>query len=138
MWRILWLALFLAVGCAPRPLTPQDLQARQFQTLPDKAVIYIVRPDPDFSRDPTPITLGDYAQVTTYPGTYYRWEVDPGVHRIEGFGGDSGRFSLRAEAGRLYFVEQRVSAFFRFNQSLFALLAEPHGRAAVLRAELVP
>jgi len=137
MWRVLWVALLLA-GCAPLPPTPQDLQAKRFETLPDKGVIYVVRPLPDFANDPTPVTLGDHAQITTYPGTYYRWEVEPGVHRIEGFGGDSGRIAVRAEAGRLYFVEQRVSLFFRFHQSYFALIPEPHGRAAVSRAELVP
>jgi hypothetical protein len=137
MWRVLWVALLLA-GCAQLPPTPQDLQAKRFETLPDKGVIYVVRPLPDFSNDPTPVILGDHAQITTYPGTYYRWEVEPGVHRIEGFGGDNGRIAVRAEAGRLYFVEQRVSQFFRFHQSYFILIPEPHGRAAVNRAELVP
>ena len=139
MWRGWVLAVFLLAGCyAPLPLTPADIQAKRFETLPDKGVIYVVRPLPDFSNDPTPITLGDHAQITTYPGTYYRWEVEPGVHRIEGFGGDNGRIAVRAEAGRLYFVEQRVSALFRNPQSFFTLIPEPHGRAAVSRAELVP
>jgi hypothetical protein len=139
MGRGLLLAVLLLAGCAaPLPPTPQDLQAKRFETLPDKGVIYVVRPLPDFSDDPTPITLGDFAQITTYPGTYYRWEVEPGVHRIDGFGVDNGRIAVRAEAGRLYFVEQRVSSFFRNPQSFFALIPEPHGRAAVSRAELVP
>jgi hypothetical protein len=60
------------------------------------------------------------------------------VHRIDGFGVDNGRIAVRAEAGRLYFVEQRVSTLFRNPQSFFTLIPEPHGRAAVNRAELVP
>ena len=141
MWRGLLLSLLLLVlaGCiSPLPPTPQDLQAKRFETLPDKGVIYVVRPLPDFSEYPTPVTLGDFAQITTYPGTYYRWEVEPGLHRIDGFGVDNGRIAVRVEAGRLYFVEQRVSAMFRNPQSLFTLIPEPHGRAAVNRAEIIP
>jgi hypothetical protein len=139
MWRGLLLSLFLLAGCiTPLPPTPRDLQAKRFETLPDKGVIYVVRPLPDFSDEPTPITLGDFAQITTYPGTYYRWEVEPGVQRIDGFGVDNGRIAVRVEAGRLYFVEQRVSSLFRNPQSFFALIPEPHGRAAVSSAELVP
>jgi hypothetical protein len=139
MWRGWWMAVLMLAGCVtPLPPTPQDLQAKRFETLPDKAVIYIVRNLPDFSNAPISITVGDTAMITTHPGTYYRWEVPPGLHRIEGFGPDTGRFALQAEAGRLYFVEQRVSSFFRFEQSFFALIPEPHGRAAVSRAELIP
>ena len=138
MWRVLLLVSLLLAGCiTPLPPTPQDLQAKRFETLPDKGVIYVIRPLPDFSNDPVPITLGDHEQITTYPGTYYRWEVEPGVHRIDGFGADNGRIAVRAEAGQLYFVQQRVSTFFRNPQSYFALVPEPHGRAAVNRAELV-
>lgn len=70
-------------------------------------------------------------------GTFYRWEAEPGQRLIEGYAGHMGRISFPTEPGRLYFVQQRVSAFMRFGQSYFALIPEPHGRAAVRRAELV-
>jgi hypothetical protein len=137
MWRGVLLLVLLLTGCAPRPLTPADLQARKFEAMPDKAVIYIVRDDPDLSREPATITLDDTATITTHPGTYYRWEAEPGQRRIEGFAGHVGWISFPAEAGRLYFVHQRVSELLRFGQSFFALLPEPHGRAAVIRAEMI-
>jgi hypothetical protein len=139
MWRGLLLVPFLVAGCiTPLPPTPQDLQAKKFEAVPGKAVIYIVRRDPDLSNAPATISLDDVATITTYPGTYYRWEAEPGPRLIQGFAGHMGRFSFPAEAGRLYFVEQRVSGFMRFGESFFALIPEPHGRAAVSRAELVP
>ena len=64
-------------GCAQLPPSPADIQAKKFEALPDRAVIYIARNDPDFSRDGATLLLDDTTTVTTYPGTYYRWEVAP-------------------------------------------------------------
>lgn len=136
MWRYLFLA-FLLAGCAQLPPSPQDLQAKKFEAVPDKGVIYVVRDHPDFSDAAATIYLGDAAMITTYAGTYYRWEVAPGTHRISGFGGDTGAIALRVEAGRLYYVQQRVSIFFRFAQSYYQVVPEPYGRAAVMRAVLL-
>ena len=75
------IAIFLA-GCTQLPLTPADIQARKFEAVPGKAVVYIVRDSPDFIDAPATIWLGDESTVTIYPGTYYRWETAPGANRI--------------------------------------------------------
>lgn len=136
-WRGIVIAALLA-GCAQLPLTPRDLQARKFETVPRKAVIYIVRDQPDFADAPATIWLGEQATVTTYPGTYYRWEVEPGIQRIAGFGADGGAISLRTQPGGIYFVQQRLSPFPFANQSHFQLVSEPQGRSVVMRSVLVP
>ena len=137
MWRTLLLVVVLA-GCVQLPPTPQDLQAKKFEAVPDKAVVYLVRDYPDFSDVAATIFLGDESgMITTYAGTYYRWEAAPGTHRISGFAGDMGAIVLRVEAGRIYYVLQRVSPFFRFAQSYYQLVPEPQGRAAVMRAVLL-
>jgi hypothetical protein len=137
MRRTLFLAVLFLAGCAQLPLTPADLQARNFEPVPGKSVVYVVRDDPDFSREPAAITLDDATTLTTYPGSYYRWEAAPGQHLIQGFAGHAGRIVFPTEAGRVYFVQQRVSAFFPFGESFFALVPEPHARAIVARSVLV-
>src|SRR5882672_5195579 len=137
MWRALLLVSLLLAGCVQLPPTPQDLQAKQFEALPDRAVIYVVRDYPDLISAGATLNLGDTGMITTYPGTYYRWEVPPGAHRISGYAGDSGSITVAAEAGRIYFVQQRLAPFMPFPQSQFFLIAEPYGRAAVQRAVLV-
>ena len=137
MWRVLSVVLILLAGCVQLPLTPQDIQAKRFEAVPDRAVIYLVRDYPDFSDAATTVYLGDAATITTYAGTYYRWEAAPGTYRISGFGPDTGAIVLRVEAGRIYYVQQSVSIFFRFVQSYYQLVAEPQGRAAVMRAVLL-
>lgn len=136
IWRVLLIAVLLA-GCAQLPPTPQDIQAKKFETVPDKAVIYLVRDHPDFSDRAATIWLGDAAMITTYPGTYFRWEVAPGTHRITGYGADIGTITLHAEASRIYYVQQQLSPFLRYPQSYFYLVSEPYGRSAVMRAVLV-
>jgi hypothetical protein len=69
-------------GCAQLPPTAQDVAAKQFQPLPDKAVIYIVRPLVDGNVS-GPLSIPGGA-ISTHPGTYFRWEGPPGTHRITG------------------------------------------------------
>ncbi|OGA24972.1 MAG: hypothetical protein A3I02_14590 [Betaproteobacteria bacterium RIFCSPLOWO2_02_FULL_67_26] len=134
--RLLFLTVLLA-GCVQLPPSPQDLQAKKFEAVPDKAVIYLVRDYPDHSERAATIWLGDATMITTYAGTYYRWEVAPGAHRITGYGADTGSITLRAEPGRLYFVQQRIAPLGRFAQSYFQVVSEPQGRTAVMRAVLL-
>ena len=103
MKRMLITALLLA-GCAQLPPSPQDIQAKKFQATPDKAVIYVVRTPMD-SWEPSSLSLGN-AQITTHRGTYYRWEVAPGTHRVTGFGVES--VTLTTTPGRIYFLEHTV------------------------------
>jgi len=98
------LLTFFVSSCAQLPPTPQDIQAKKFETVPDKAVIYVVRPRVDGPVDgPLSFTGG---MISTHPGTYYRWEAAPGAQRIEGTGATSVAITLQAEAGKLYFIEQ--------------------------------
>lgn len=129
-------ALSLA-ACVQLPPTPQDLQAKKFEAVPDKAVIYLVRDYPDFSDHAAPVWLGDKIMITTHPGMYYRWEAPPGAHRITGAFADIGTITLQTEPGRIYFVRQQLSPFLRFPQSYFYVVSEPQGRAAVMRGVLL-
>jgi len=137
MWRVLLIALTLALaGCQQLPPTPEDLQAKKFEAVPDKAVIYVVRDSQDFSNVQAQISIGDKLLLKTYPGTYYRWEVPAGKHTITGYAEDIGTITVQVERGRIYFVQQRVSGM-RMPSSRFYLVSEPEGRAAVMRAVLL-
>lgn len=124
-------------GCTQLPPSPADIQAKKFEILPDRAVIYIARSDPDFSRDGATLLLDDTVTITTYPGTYYRWEVAPGAHRIEGFAADAGRMTISVEAGKIYFVQQSYLPGPFTPRSSFSPVTASRGRALVTRGELV-
>lgn len=138
MLRILWVLVLVFAGCAQLPPSPQEIEAKRFESAPGKAVIYLVRDDPDFSDVGAAVMLDDRLMGTTYPGTFFRWVVEPGPHQIRGFAGDAGSYSLATGPDSMYFVQQRVARFFPTPsaQSYFQLVPDPHGRAAVLRSVL--
>jgi hypothetical protein len=133
---LIGLALVLA-GCQQIPLTPQDIQARKFETVPDKGVIYLVRDNPDFSEAGAAVDLDSSVRLTTYAGTYYRWEVAPGAHTIMAFGAGTGQIQVKAERGKLYFVQQRVGGIPLAPESTFELINESQARAVVGRSVLL-
>lgn len=131
-------AALLIAGCiTPLPPSPRDLEAKRFKNVPGKAVIYVVRDQPDFTREPTSVVLDDSVMGTSYPGTYFHWVVAPGRHRIAGFASDSGVMVLDAAAGNIYFIQQSVSRTLGMTRSIFRPVHPVHGRDAVLRSELV-
>ena len=134
--RALLLSILLA-GCVPLPPMPQDLEARQFPAPPDKAVVYLVRDYSDVRHLPATIWLGESITITTYPGTYYRWEVEPGRHRIAGFGVDSGYITLEVDAGKIYFVQQHLTPWMRYAMSTFQSIPEPHARSIIMRSVMI-
>ena len=137
MFRLMLVAFVLA-GCAPLPPTPQDIEAKRFDPVPGKAVIYLVREYPDISREAATVMLDDNVMGSTYPGTYFRWVVEPGRHQIRGFAGDAGAMTLDVAPDRMYFVQQSHSRVLSgFGHSFFRPVPEPYGRGAVLRGELV-
>ena len=138
MFRLLLVAAFALAGCAPLPPSAEDLEAKRFEPAPGKAVIYLVRDLPDISREAASVMLDDNLMGSTYPGTYFRWVVEPGRHQIRGFAGDAGAITVDVGPGRVYFVQQSFTrGFTGFGQSFFRPIPEPYGRSAVLRGELV-
>jgi hypothetical protein len=135
--KYLILLIFFVSGCVQLPPTPQDIEARKFQPLADKAVIYIVRPRVDSNvQGPVSIPGG---MISTYQGTYYRLEVLPGLQRIEGAGASTAAVAINAEAGRIYFVEHTVLGTTR--EGLLSMwlrrIDESRGRKMVSEATLL-
>ena len=106
MWRALFVALLLA-GCAEVPPSAEDIQAKRFETVPDKAVVYIVRDHVGMDLDHM-LRLGESEIISTYTGRYYRWEVAPGTHRIAGMMESTASLTLNLEAGKIYYVRHGV------------------------------
>lgn len=137
MWtlRIGSLALFaLLTACVQLPPTPQDIQAKRFESAPGKAVVYLVRTNPDLGDVPATVMLNYDMMGATYMGTYFRWELPPGRHRIAGYASDHGTITVDVQPDRMYFVQQVVRGGGRAAtaHSTFHVMDERQGRAAVL------
>ena len=131
------LLLLTLAACAPLPPTPEDIAAKRFEPVSGQSVIYLVRPAPDASYDAATLWLDDRMVGSTYPGTYFRWVVPPGRHRIAGYAGDSGNIVLDTAPGRVYFVYQSFGRPLGFSGvSYFQLIDERNGRAMVMQSRL--
>ena len=132
------LLLFLSLaGCAPLPPTPEDVQAKRFEAVPGQSVIYLVRPFPDASHEGATLWLDERVMGSTFPGTYFRWVVPPGRHRIAGYAGDSGSIVLDTGPGRVYFVYHSFGRPLGFSGvSYFQIIDEGNGRAMVMHSRL--
>ncbi|MDP2707848.1 MAG: DUF2846 domain-containing protein [Burkholderiales bacterium] len=135
--RGLFCLLLLLAACATREPGPEELRSKRFETVPDKAVVYLYRDLLDFSNNPTTLTLDGQSLGSTYPGTYYRLELPPGRHRIAGFAGDAGAVVFDTQPGKLYFMRHVVSRLLAFDQSFFHFVGEIQGRNSVSRYELL-
>ena len=129
------LALALG-GCVTREPSPREIQSKRFDTLPDKAVIYLYRDRVDFIDSPASFTLDTQHQGATYRGTYFRFEMAPGRHRLAGFSGDIGHFEFDVQAGNLYFIRHSITRIGGFDRSYFQMVPADYGRQAVLQYEL--
>ncbi len=138
MWRTLVPALLLA-GCAQLPPSPQDIQAKRFEAVPGKAVIYVVRTPLD-STEMSGLALGNSGQINTFGGTYYRWEVAPGRHRIAGTVSANESVTLTTAPGRIYFLEHTVMGDpddGGVQSTALREIGDQAGRTLVMRSELL-
>ncbi len=123
-------------GCVTREPSLQEIKSKRFETVADKAVVYLYRDRPDFIDAAVSFTLDGQHQGASYRGTYYRFELAPGRHRIAGFAGDIGHIEFMTEAGKLYFIRHAVTRLRGIDLSFFQMVPAEYGRPAVLRYEL--
>jgi len=138
MKRVIFVLAMMLAGCVQIPPTPQDIQAKRFDVVPDKAVIYIVRPGID-SLNSGMISIGDSGTIATQQGTYYRWEVAPGTHRLELSGPHTAVVTVQAQAGKIYFVQHTVRGGNREGVQSMSLqqIGDMDGRKLVEKAQLL-
>ena len=134
------IALFClgSCGCAQLPPTPADIEAKHFEPIADKAVIYIVRQPLD-SHESGWLLLDNGEQITTLRGTYYRWEVEPGVRKIMGITPGGADAVLDVRPGQIYFLRHTVFGTPRTGSTFTALtpVSPQLGRSLVTHSELL-
>ena len=126
--------LLVVTGCAQLPPPPGDSAAKQFNAVPGKAVIYLVRTHD--SNWPAPVMFDGVHIGSTYGNTFIRIETSPGHHDLRGYGGDSAQASIDTDAGKLYFVAQDVHSRRSFYGSSMWAISEAQGREWALGGQL--
>ena len=139
MFRRLFTVLVLACGiaaCVTREPSPQETASKRFETVAGKSAVYLFRDRSDLSDSAISFTIDGAHAGTTYRGTYYRFELAPGRHRLAGFAADVGTLEFAVEAGGLYFIRHTAIRLRGLEHSVFQMMPADYGRAAVLRYEM--
>lgn len=139
MWRAFIAATVLAIaGCAQIPLSPQEIADRKMETVPGRAVVYIVQDPYSTYNYGAGLTFDDGTEITTWPGTFYRWVTTPGVHTITNTEGNlNARITLQVEAGKIYFVQHWVTGLRgSTTDTRLSLISATVGRALVTGGRL--
>ncbi|MDH3287843.1 MAG: TIR domain-containing protein [Betaproteobacteria bacterium] len=86
----------------------EEIADKKMEPVPGEAVVYIVQNA--FGDYSAGLTFDDGTQITTWPGTFYRWVTTPGTHTIESSEGMlNASIELQVEAGKTYYVEHSVT-----------------------------
>jgi hypothetical protein len=114
---IVVLLLCAALGaCAQKGTAPpavelaEETQARLYEPVPDKSVIYLVRDRGDVWQFGVKVQLDGKAMGETEPMTYFHWEVAPGKHVIVSETTPPAVLELHTEPGGQYYVWQDINS----------------------------
>jgi hypothetical protein len=104
-----------ALAVAACTSTPQasleaDLRAKEFETHPGAATIYVYRSEFNHLEEESVLFMDGRLIGATLPGTFFRIDAVPGHHVLHGTGVDVGSIALDTIAGELYFVSLDVIA----------------------------
>ncbi|WP_321494085.1 DUF2846 domain-containing protein [uncultured Desulfobacter sp.] len=111
-YMVLIVLLLMVASCGFKhpDMASNDLDqlAKNFETSPSKAKLYIVRPS-KFGGAGVEIfpTVNQYASGTLASGSYMLIELDPGEYSVSAAGNlqDPGAIQIDAKAGQLYFIQ---------------------------------
>ncbi len=133
------LLVLLLLGCASVPLAPldQDIKAKNFMPLPNKASLYVYRNENFGAAIPMTVSLNGKALGQTAAKTYFRLNLPPGKYKIESYAENVSALLLTTEPGKNYFVWQEVKMGMWMARSLLQQTDEATGRAGVMESQLI-
>jgi hypothetical protein len=140
IFPVLFAACLAAVtaGCAKNLATPgQDAEARLLQSIPDKAVIYLLRDRGYLYITEVNVGFDGELKGTTWPNTFYRWEVPPGQHEIVSYTQPPAILSLKTVPGGVYYVWQDINVGRLREPSRLAVVDAITARSTLEQARLL-
>ena len=135
----LLLPLSLIAGCVtPLPPSAEEIAAKRFETVPGKAVVYLFRDIVNYGVVPAPVALDGIQVGSSFGGTFFRFVLEPGRHRIEGMYVDNGAIEITVAANQLYFLQQtvQVTRNVSLSSSTFNVADATTGRSRVVQYQL--
>lgn len=129
-----------ATACGPTStkftVTTDKTQHPIAPVSPDKAIIYVVRPSLVAKQIQTRLGVdGAWAGVNG-GNTYFLLTIDPGAHAFCSEAQDRSVLSLTVEAGKTYYLQQKISTGMTKSTTTLQAVTEQEGRTGLMKANL--
>ena len=107
---ILTAACALLGGCAATPEASRedDARAKQFESAPSSAIVYLYRTDMPGNDTNTVLYLDGRLVGEILPQSYFRVSVRPGTNLLTTYASNNGRLEFKTQSGEVYFISVSV------------------------------
>lgn len=136
--------IILLTGCASAPAktSSHDANAKLFLPPANRALIFIYRNGNEGIRGtilPTLVTVSvnGFTLGQTADKTYFRLNVKPGTYTITSLAENVAKLNLTVEAGKIYYVQQEVSAWSLSPKISLQQVDENKGHADVFESKII-
>lgn len=123
----------------PMATLDQDAKAKQFQVIPDKALLYIIRTKGSAWGITNSIVVDKLVVGTLKDGSYAVAELSPGKHIVSVLGNFEGDCVLKidTEKGKIYFVKTDIGMGWARPRMYIELVGEQEGKTMVNEYNLI-
>ena len=137
----LLLLIILISGCAStsKSSAEKDQAAKEFNSSDDKGHVYLYRPGRAVGAGAqTQIKINGQDAGGTGPGTYFKWDLDPGTYTFScSTSESSAAVELDVKPGKLYFVRQDNRMGLNDGRVTLKEVDEKTGKEAVKKCKLL-
>jgi len=131
----------MASSCAATSKASEEKStaAKQFETLPEKGVVYLYRAGRALAAAvTTQIKINGIDAGGTGPGTFFRWELTPGTYAFSAFTTESSAvIEVDVKANEHYFIRQDERIGLSSGRVTMVLQDEATGMSAVNNCSLL-
>ena len=135
------MGLLYLSSCASTTKATEDrsAEAKKFEKHPEKGVVYLYRPGRAVgAAASTQIRINGVDAGGTGPGTFFRWELDPGTYAFSAFTTESSRVvELEVKANEHYFIRQDERLGLNSGRVTMVIQDEATGMAGVKNCKLL-
>lgn len=131
--------LLVLQACASAPMAPsaEDQRAKQFKPARGKAGIYVYRNETMGAALSKSVTINGRMAGTTAADTYFWFHVKPGTYKIVSDNKLDNTITIKARAGKNYFIWQEMKMGFLVGGTKLSRVDEKTGRNGVLECRLI-
>lgn len=131
----------MTISCASTSKATEEKStaAKQFETHPEKGVVYIYRPGRAVgAAASTQIKINGIDAGGTGPGTFFRWELTPGTYAFSAFTTESSTvIEVDVKANEHYFIRQDERLGLASGRVTMVVQDETTGMAGVKNCKLL-